>query len=80
MAITELSGPALETDSELHCRLQTAAAAERDEGMGDKHNHHISPGDATKMLLISTAKVTGENPCSDGPTKLSRSRTGKKLQ
>lgn len=58
LAITELSGLALETDKEFHCRLQTAAAAGKDEWMGDKYNHHISPGDATKMLLISTAKVT----------------------
>lgn len=47
---------------------------------GDKYNHHISPGDATKMVLISTAKVTVENLCSDGPTKLTQSRIGKKLQ
>lgn len=80
LAITELSGPALESDNELHRRLQTAAAAGRDGWMSDKYNHHISPGDAAKTLLISTAKVTGEDVRSDGPAKLTRSRRGKELQ
>lgn len=38
--------------------------------MGDKYNHHISPADATKMQLISTAKVTVEYLCSNGPYKI----------